>query len=142
MHTARKTNCLSRSMLIYFVLCRPRVHWWSILITSQVVLITVYSEKVERWLWRAPVFGDFVVHCAMPRYSKLEKGSKKGTATGFRTGNVLLCKWSERPAFSWFFLNSVLWGQNLAEILFLLWLTLWKTRLQKHNWKRIPWGTA
>ena len=44
---------------------------------------TVYSEKDEHWLWRAPVFGDFVVHCAVPRDSKLEKGSKKGTSTGF-----------------------------------------------------------
>ena len=38
---------------------------------------TVHSEKDERWLWRAPVFGDFVVHCAVLRDSKLEKGSKK-----------------------------------------------------------------
>ena len=98
-HTPRIGNCLSRSMLMYFVLCRARVHWWSILITSQVVLITVHPEKDERWLWRATVLGDFVVHCAMPRDSKLETGSKKGTSTGVRTGNVLLCKWSERPGF-------------------------------------------
>ena len=39
--------------------------------------ILVHSEKDERWLWRAPVFGDFVVHCAVPRDSKLEKGSNK-----------------------------------------------------------------
>ena len=39
---------------------------------------TVHSEKDERWLWRVPVFGDFVAHCAVPRDSKLEKGSKKG----------------------------------------------------------------
>ena len=139
-HTARIGNCLRRSMLMYFVLCRPRVHWWWILTASQVVLTTVHSEKDERWLRRAPVLADFVVHCALPRDSKLEKGSKKGTSTGVPTGNVLLCKWSEQPGFSWFFPNSVLWGQNLAEILFLLWLALWKIRLQKHNWKSIPWG--
>ena len=103
---------------------------------------TVHSEKDERWLWRAPVFGDFVVHCAVPSDSKLEKGSKKGTSTGVRTANVLLCKWSERPGFSWFLPNSVLWGQNLAEILFLLWLAFCRHRLQKHNWKSIPWGIA
>ena len=45
--------------------------------------ITVHSEKVERWLWRAPVFGDFVVHCAVPRDWKLEKGSKKAPQQGF-----------------------------------------------------------
>ena len=44
---------------------------------------TVHSEKVERWLWRAPVFGDFVVHCAVPRGSKFEKGSKKAPQLGF-----------------------------------------------------------
>ena len=42
-HTARIGNCLSRSMLMYFVLCRARVHWWSILIASQVVWIRQLS---------------------------------------------------------------------------------------------------
>ena len=36
------------------------------------------------------------------------------------------------------FPNSVLLGQNLAEILFFLWLAFWRNRLQKHNWKTIP----
>ena len=40
------------------------------------------------------------------------------------------------------FPNSVLLGQNLAEILFLLWLAFWTKKLQKHNWKRIPYGIA
>ena len=40
------------------------------------------------------------------------------------------------------FPNSVLLGQNLAEILFLLWLAFWTNKLQKHNWKRIPYGIA
>ena len=84
--------------------------------TNRVTLgTTVHSEKDERWLRRAPVFDDFVAHCAMPRDSKLEKGSKKGTSTGVRTANVLFCKRSERPGFSWFFPNSNFWGQNLAE---------------------------
>ena len=48
-----------------------------------VLLPTLHSEKVERWLWRAPVFGDIVVHCAVPRDSKLEKGSKKAPQLGF-----------------------------------------------------------
>ena len=29
------------------------------------------------------MFGDFVVHCAVPRDSKLEKGSKKAPQLGF-----------------------------------------------------------
>ena len=40
------------------------------------------------------------------------------------------------------FPNSVLLGQNLAEILFLLWLAFWTKKLQKYNWKRIPYGIA
>ena len=44
---------------------------------------TVHSEKDEHWLWRAPVFGDFVVHGAVPLDSKLEKGSKKAPQLGF-----------------------------------------------------------
>ena len=41
------------------------------------------------------MFGDFVVHCAVPQYSKLEKGSKKAPQLhGVRTANVLLCKWN------------------------------------------------
>ena len=40
------------------------------------------------------------------------------------------------------FPNSVLWGRNLAEILFLLWLALWRNRLQKYDGKSIPWGIA
>ena len=140
MHTARIGNCLRRSMLMYFVLCRPRVHWWSILIASQVVLTTVHSEKDGAGSGELPYWPIlwYPVQCGEIR--NLKKGPKKGTSTGVGTGNVLLCKWSEQPGFSWFFPNSVLWGQNLAEILFLLWLALWKIRLQKHNWKSIPWG--
>ena len=101
---------------------------------------TVHSEKVEHWLWRAPVFGDFVVHCAVPRDSKLEKGSKKAPQLGFEP--QMYCYASGVSGFSWFLPNSVLWGQNLAEILFLLWLAFWRNRLQKHNWKSIPCGIA
>ena len=42
-HTARIGYRLSRSMLMYFVLCRPREHWWSIFIASQVVWIRQLS---------------------------------------------------------------------------------------------------
>ena len=63
---------------------------------------TVHSEKDERWLWRASSrvwrFCGTGTLCP-PRDSKLEKASKKGTSTGVRTANVLLCKWSERPGF-------------------------------------------
>ena len=84
------------------------------------------------------MFGDFVVHvhCVQCRAIRNLKRVQKGTSTGVRTANVLLCKWSERPGFSWFLPNSVLWRQNLAEILFLFWLAFWR----KLTWKSIPWG--
>ena len=34
-------------------------------------------QKDERWPWQYPVFGDFVIHVAMPRDLKLEKRVQK-----------------------------------------------------------------
>ena len=85
----------------------------------------------------------YTVQCRAIR--NLQKGPKRHLNWGSNRKCtviyiILLCKWSERPGFSWFLPNSVLWGQNLAEILFLLWLAFWRNRLQKH--KSIPWGIA
>ena len=60
---------------------------------------------------------------------------------GFEPQNALLQAGSNGLDFDGF-PNSVLLGQNLAEILFLLWLAFWTKKLQKHNWKRIPYGIA
>ena len=75
------------------------------------------------------IFRDFIVHSAVLR--NLKKGPKRVPELGFepqgQTGWILM-----------FFPNSVLLGQNLAEILLLQRLAFWTNRLQKYNWKRIP----
>ena len=64
------------------------------------------------WLWRAPVFGDFIVHGAVPRYLELEKGSKKGASNGVRTAQCTVAKIVKRLGFSQFRVFGAKAGRN------------------------------
>ena len=84
------------------------------------------------------IFRDFIVHSAVLRTLKFEKGCLNWGSNR----RMHCCRRGQTAWILMVFPNSVLLGQNLAEILFLLWLAFWTKKLQKHNWKRIPYGIA
>ena len=71
------------------------------------------------------IFRDFIVHSAVLRNLNFERESKKGSWTGVRAPQCTVAGGAQTAWILMVFPNSMLLGQNLADILFLLWLTFW-----------------
>ena len=86
------------------------------------------------------VISSYTVQCC--ELLKFEKRVQKGCLNWGSNRRMHCCRRGQTAWILMVFPNSVLLGQNLAEILFLLWLAFWTKKLQKHNWKRIPYGNC
>ena len=73
------------------------------------------------------IFRDFIVHSAVLRTLKFEKGCLNWGSNR----RMHCCRQGQTAWILMVFPNSLLLGQNLAEILFLLWLAFWTKKILK-----------